>query len=274
RSAQSLGPREARRRASDGRAPLLRPPHRRGEPAHRRVHAKRESRRSARGSRPGLRVLSTAQAASRIDGGIHIRRRAADDRDRARPHGAAAHDPARRTVHGARTADRRGDLRDREEPEHAAEGELPARRAEHHGGAAVRRFRLHPGERPGRARGDREVALRERGREGVLPGHLEWRAQELPGDQKLPAPQALAGLMFYDALDSRPHEEREAELMRRLPELVAHAKANAPFYRELFAAVDSGAVTSRAALAALPLTRKSELVERQRAVRPFGGLNA
>jgi phenylacetate-CoA ligase len=80
--------------------------------------------------------------------------------------------------------------------------------------------------------------------------------------------------MFYDALDSRPPEEREAELMRRLPELVAHAKANAPFYRELFAAVDSGAVTSRAALAALPLTRKSELVERQRAVRPFGGLNA
>jgi phenylacetate-CoA ligase len=80
--------------------------------------------------------------------------------------------------------------------------------------------------------------------------------------------------MFYDALDARAREEREADLMRRLPGQVAHAKENTPFYRELLAGIDPRSVDSRAALAALPLTRKSELVERQRAQRPFGGLNA
>ena len=80
--------------------------------------------------------------------------------------------------------------------------------------------------------------------------------------------------MFYDALESRAREEREADLMRRLPAQLAHATANAPFYRDLLSGIDPRAVVSRAALAALPLTRKSELVERQRAERPFGGLNA
>ncbi len=80
--------------------------------------------------------------------------------------------------------------------------------------------------------------------------------------------------MLYDALDARAREEREADLMRRLPGQVAHAKESTPFYRELLAGIDHRPVDSRAALAALPLTRKSELVERQRAQRPFGGLNA
>jgi len=80
--------------------------------------------------------------------------------------------------------------------------------------------------------------------------------------------------MFYDALESRAREEREADLMRRLPAQLAHATANTPFYRDLLSGIDPRAVVSRGALAALPLTRKSELVERQRAERPFGGLNA
>jgi phenylacetate-CoA ligase len=80
--------------------------------------------------------------------------------------------------------------------------------------------------------------------------------------------------MLYDALEARAREEREADLMRRLPGQVAHAKENTLFYLELLAGIDPRSVDSRAALAALPLTRKSELVERQRAQRPFGGLNA
>ena len=81
-------------------------------------------------------------------------------------------------------------------------------------------------------------------------------------------------MRFYDARDTRPHAEREKEMFARLPAQVAHAKAAAPFYSELFAGVDAGSIASRAALASLPVTRKSELVERQRARRPFGGLNA
>lgn len=80
--------------------------------------------------------------------------------------------------------------------------------------------------------------------------------------------------MLYDALEARAREEREADLMRRLPGQVAHAKENTLFYLELLAGIDPRSVDSRAALASLPLTRKSELVERQRAQRPFGGLNA
>jgi phenylacetate-CoA ligase len=80
--------------------------------------------------------------------------------------------------------------------------------------------------------------------------------------------------MHFDARETRSREEREAELLRDLPGQVAHAKAATPFYAELLAGVDPGTITTRAALAALPLTRKSQLVERQRAARPFGGLNA
>ena len=80
--------------------------------------------------------------------------------------------------------------------------------------------------------------------------------------------------MFYDARDTRSHAEREKELFALLPQQVAHAKAAAPFYSELFAGVDALSIDSRAALASLPVTRKSELVERQRTRRPFGGLNA
>ena len=79
---------------------------------------------------------------------------------------------------------------------------------------------------------------------------------------------------FHDALETRPREARERDLLARLPGQLAHAKANAPFYAELLADVDPRAVTSREALARLPVTRKTALLERQRALPPFGGLNA
>jgi phenylacetate-CoA ligase len=79
---------------------------------------------------------------------------------------------------------------------------------------------------------------------------------------------------FYDALETRTSEQREKDLLSRLPGQVAHARAKSDFYRRLFAAVDPSSVASRAALAKLPITRKSELVELQKAQPPFGGLNA
>jgi phenylacetate-CoA ligase len=80
--------------------------------------------------------------------------------------------------------------------------------------------------------------------------------------------------MHYDALETRAPREREKELLARLPAQVAHAMAHAPFYAERLAGVDAHSIRTRGALAALPLTRKSELVERQRGHAPFGGLNA
>ncbi len=78
---------------------------------------------------------------------------------------------------------------------------------------------------------------------------------------------------FFDALETRSPEEREADLMARLPAQIAHAKTAAYFARAL-AGVDAAAVNSRAALAQLPVLRKHELIELQKAQRPFGGLVA
>ncbi|HET9652747.1 MAG TPA: AMP-binding protein, partial [Usitatibacter sp.] len=79
---------------------------------------------------------------------------------------------------------------------------------------------------------------------------------------------------FLDALETRNPAQRERDLLERLAEHIAHAKARSPYYAEMLGGVDPRTVTSREALARLPLTRKSELSQLQRARLPFGGLNA
>lgn len=74
-----------------------------------------------------------------------------------------------------------------------------------------------------------------------------------------------------DALELRDPAERERDLMARLPALVARAQA-APGWARILDGVDPAAVTSRDALAALPITRKADLKSLQRAHMPFGGL--
>ena len=75
---------------------------------------------------------------------------------------------------------------------------------------------------------------------------------------------------FYDVLETRSPAEREAAHMDALPRQVAHAQAHSPAMRELLAGIDAGAVNDRAALARLPVTRKGELHERQKAGRAAG----
>jgi phenylacetate-CoA ligase len=77
---------------------------------------------------------------------------------------------------------------------------------------------------------------------------------------------------FFDRLETRDPAERERAQFARLPQQIAHAKAHAPAFARSLAGVDPAAVTSRAALATLPVTRKSELAELQQSTRPFGGL--
>jgi len=83
---------------------------------------------------------------------------------------------------------------------------------------------------------------------------------------------ALTG--HFDALETRAPLEREAALLAALPKQLAHAKRNAPGWARILKDVDAAAVTSRAALARLPVTRKSDLAELQKALPPLGGLNA
>lgn len=78
---------------------------------------------------------------------------------------------------------------------------------------------------------------------------------------------------YYDGLETRDPEAREEALMEALPGQVAAAQ-HTQALGAILAGVDPQAVSSRAALAALPVTRKSELLERQQAARPFGGFSA
>ncbi len=79
---------------------------------------------------------------------------------------------------------------------------------------------------------------------------------------------------YFDKLESRDPSEREQAMLAALPKHVAHAKANAPGFARILKDVDPAAVTSREALASLPVTRKSDLKDLQRGDRPLGGLNA
>jgi phenylacetate-CoA ligase len=79
---------------------------------------------------------------------------------------------------------------------------------------------------------------------------------------------------FFDALETRDPQERERILFERLPKQLAYARSRSFFYQRMLASVDPAQVTDRAALARLPITRKSELTELQKAQKPFGGLNA
>ena len=74
----------------------------------------------------------------------------------------------------------------------------------------------------------------------------------------------------YDARETRDPREREAELFARLPELLRRAMA-APAYAERLGGIDPASVKNRAALALLPVLRKSELPALHKAAPPFGG---
>ena len=83
----------------------------------------------------------------------------------------------------------------------------------------------------------------------------------------------------FDTLETRPHAEREAALMAALPQHIAHAQQHSAAYAGLLSGVDAASINSRKALARLPVVRKHELLDRQKAGRaatalqrdPFGG---
>ena len=77
----------------------------------------------------------------------------------------------------------------------------------------------------------------------------------------------------FDALERRDPQQRERDLMARLPQLVARA-AGAPGWSNILDGVDPARITSREALAELPITRKADLKALQKQAMPFGGLTA
>ena len=79
---------------------------------------------------------------------------------------------------------------------------------------------------------------------------------------------------YFDTLETLDPEIRERTIFAALRAQLAYAKANTPAYARLLHDIDPASVTSRAALARLPVIRKSELVDLQQAEKPFGGFSA
>lgn len=76
---------------------------------------------------------------------------------------------------------------------------------------------------------------------------------------------------FFDALETRDPADREAQLFAALRLQLSHAKAHTAAYADLLAGVEPAEVGDRAALARLPVIRKSELAARQLALREGQG---
>jgi phenylacetate-CoA ligase len=77
----------------------------------------------------------------------------------------------------------------------------------------------------------------------------------------------------YDTLETRDPAARDRDLFARLPAAIAHAMT-APGWAKHLNGVDPKSITSRLALAKLPLLRKSDLVAAQKENPPFAGFNA
>ena len=76
---------------------------------------------------------------------------------------------------------------------------------------------------------------------------------------------------FFDELETRSAIERETAHLVALPAHIAHAQKNSAAFADILRGVDADCITSRAALQTLPVTRKSELLARQKAAREAGG---
>lgn len=78
---------------------------------------------------------------------------------------------------------------------------------------------------------------------------------------------------YFDSLETRDPDARERDLMARLPLQIAQAKTHSSYFARVLSDVEPADITTREALAKLPVVRKSHLTELQKDLPPFGGLN-
>jgi len=77
---------------------------------------------------------------------------------------------------------------------------------------------------------------------------------------------------FFDAVETRPQEQREIAQMSELRDILAWAKPAAPALERQLSGIEIAALTDRAALATVPVLRKSDLLGMQNVAPPFAGL--
>ena len=79
---------------------------------------------------------------------------------------------------------------------------------------------------------------------------------------------------YYDELETRSTAQREQELLGAISAQLLHAKENSPAYSASLHDYDGEPLSALEQLQDFPITRKSALIERQRAQPPLGGLGA
>ena len=78
---------------------------------------------------------------------------------------------------------------------------------------------------------------------------------------------------YYHPDEHQACQAREQSLFSRLPTFIANAQRHSPYYQTLLADVNADSINSRAALAQLPITRKSDLITLQKRQPPLAGMN-
>lgn len=78
-------------------------------------------------------------------------------------------------------------------------------------------------------------------------------------------------MTHFDQLETRDPEQRERAQFALMPDFLRRTLDLSPGWARHLKGVDPAAITSRKALAQLPVLRKSELLERQAAEPPLGG---
>ncbi len=76
---------------------------------------------------------------------------------------------------------------------------------------------------------------------------------------------------FFDERDNQASDAREAALFAKMPAFLEKVKAGAPGWADFLKNIDPATITSREALAQVPVLRKSHLQACQKAKPPFGG---
>ena len=73
---------------------------------------------------------------------------------------------------------------------------------------------------------------------------------------------------FYDGLETRDPEVRQQSQLEALRKQISHVQSNTGAYAGLLKEIDASTIVDAQSFSAIPLTRKSELIELQRSQRP------
>jgi len=79
---------------------------------------------------------------------------------------------------------------------------------------------------------------------------------------------------YYDAREARPVDERLAEQLSTVREVLKHARERSRYWGQALADVEPQSIQSLADMARVPLTRKADIPGRQAEDPPFGGMEA